>query len=71
MADSKKKVQLLRTTNRKMQEEQGSKIAPQVVAKIPNAGDDVVIQRDEQKDREEDEQLDALSATDELEVDTA
>jgi hypothetical protein len=71
MADSRKKVQLLRTTKGKMQvEQQVSKNAPQIVARVPNAGDDVVMQRDEQEDREEDEELDALSTTDELEVDT-
>jgi hypothetical protein len=66
MADSRKKV---RTAKGKMQLEQGSKSAPRIVENMTNAVDDVVSQQDEQKDREVDEQEDALSTTDELIID--
>jgi hypothetical protein len=45
----KKKVQLSRIIKGKMQVEQVSKIALQIVARVPNVGDDVVIQRDDKK----------------------
>jgi hypothetical protein len=59
MADSRKKVQLLRATKGKMQVELPHKLLKEFQ----------VLVRDD-KDREEDEELDALSTTDELEVDT-
>jgi hypothetical protein len=76
MADMRK-VQLLRLTKSKMQTEQqvsNTNIAPVIVYKGPQVGDDVVTQQEDQKkkdrDDDDDEELDALSTTDELVIDT-